>query len=71
LGRPGGDTISAKDKVAMNRIVTIGFVLSLAALVVALDISLALKTIDRLAQLESYTDIQNALTVAGAPPIRF
>ena len=53
----------------MNRLVTLGFVFLLAALVVALDGSLALRAIDRLAESEGYTDIQN-VTVTNAP-IRF
>jgi hypothetical protein len=53
----------------MNRLVTLGFVLFLAALLVALDGSFALRAIDRLAQSEGYTDIQNA-TVTNAT-IRF
>src|SRR5690348_10321795 len=36
-------------------------------LVVALDGSLALRAIDRLAQSEGYTDIQNVMTVTNAP----
>jgi hypothetical protein len=39
----------------------------LAAVVVALDGSLALRAIDRLAQSEGYTDIQNVMTVTNAP----
>jgi hypothetical protein len=54
----------------MNHLVTLGFVLLLAAVVVALDGSLALRAIDRLAQSEGYTDIQNVMTVTNAP-IRF
>jgi hypothetical protein len=61
-----GDTISGKNGVAMNHLVTLGFVLLLAALVVALDGSLALRAIDRLAQSEGYTDIQNVMTVMNA-----
>ena len=51
----------------MNHPVTLGFWLLLAALGVALDGSLALRAIDRLAQSESYTDIQNVMTVTNAP----
>jgi hypothetical protein len=54
----------------MNHLVTLGFWLLLAALGVALDGSLALRAIDRLAQSEGYTDIQNVMTVTNAP-IRF
>jgi hypothetical protein len=50
----------------MNHLVTLCFVLLLAALVVALDGSLALRAIDRLAQSEGYTDIQNVMTVTNA-----
>ena len=55
----------------MNRLFTIGFVLLLVALAVAVDASLALRAIDRLERLESYTDFQSVLTVTGASPIRF
>jgi hypothetical protein len=51
----------------MNHLVTLGFWLLLAALGVALDGSLALRAIDRLAQSEGYTDIQNVMTVTNAP----
>jgi CRISPR/Cas system-associated protein Cas5 (RAMP superfamily) len=50
----------------MNHLVTLGWLL-LAAFGVALDGSLALRAIDRLAQSESYTDIQNVMTVTNAP----
>jgi CRISPR/Cas system-associated protein Cas5 (RAMP superfamily) len=50
----------------MNHLVTLGW-LPLAAFGVALDGSLALRAIDRLAQSESYTDIQNVMTVTNAP----
>jgi hypothetical protein len=61
LDRARGDTVSGKNKVAMNHLVTLGYVLLLAALVVA-DGSLALRAIDRLARSEGYTDIQNVMT---------
>jgi len=51
----------------MNHFVTLGFVVLLVALVVALDASLALRAIDRLAQSEGYTGIQNVMTVTNAP----
>jgi hypothetical protein len=51
----------------MNHLVTLGFWLLLAALGVALDGSLALRAIDRLAQSEGYTDIQNVMTVTNVP----
>jgi hypothetical protein len=70
LDRGGGDTISGKNKVAMNHLVTLGFVLLLVGLVIALDASLALRAIDRLAQSEGYTDFQSVMTVTNAP-IRF
>jgi len=54
----------------MNYFVTLGLVVLLVALVVALDGDLALIAIDRLAQSEGYTDIQNVMTVTN-PPIRF
>jgi hypothetical protein len=63
LDRARGDTTSGKNGVAMNHLVTLGFVLLLAALVVTLDGSLALRAIDRLAQSEAYTDAQNVMTV--------
>ena len=53
----------------MNHLVTLGWLL-LAGLGVALDGNLALRAIDRLAQSESYTDIQNVMTVTNAT-IRF
>jgi hypothetical protein len=56
-----------KDEVAMNHLFTVGFVLLLAALAVALDGSLALRAIDRLAQSEGHTGIQNVMTVTNAP----
>jgi hypothetical protein len=52
LDRARGDTISGKNGLTMNHLVTVGFVLLLAALLVALDGSLALRAIDRLAQSE-------------------
>jgi hypothetical protein len=51
----------------MNHLFTFGFALLLAALLVALDGSLALRAIDRLAQSERYTAVQKAMTVANAP----
>jgi hypothetical protein len=51
----------------MNHLFTLGFVLLLVALAVALDASLALKTIDRLVQIEGHTDIQSVITVTNAP----
>ena len=51
----------------MNHLITLGFVLLLVALAVALDGSLALRTIDRLAQSEGYIDIQSVMTVTNAP----
>jgi hypothetical protein len=50
----------------MNHLAVLGFLLLLAAILVALDGSLALRAIDRLAQSEGYTDIQNAMTVTNA-----
>jgi hypothetical protein len=66
LDRDRGDTISGKNGVAMNHLAVLGFLLLLAAILVALDFSLALRAIDRLAQSEGYTDIQNAMTVTNA-----
>ena len=51
----------------MNHPFTLSFLLLLAALAVALDGSLALRTIDRLAQSEGHTDIQSVMTVTNAP----
>jgi hypothetical protein len=65
LDRARGDTISGKNGVTMNHLVAVGLVLLLAALLVALDGSLALRAIDRLAQSEGYTDIQNVMTVTN------
>ena len=63
LGRGRGVAISGRNVVAMNHFVTFGFVVLLVALVVALDASLALKAIDRLAQSEGYIDIQSVMTL--------
>jgi hypothetical protein len=51
----------------MNHFVTLGFVILLVALIVALDASLALKAIDRLAQSKGYIEIQSVMTVTNAP----
>ena len=51
----------------MNHLFTLGSLILLAALAVALDASLALRAIDRLAQSEGYTGIQNVMTVTNAP----
>lgn len=69
MDRARGDTTYGKNGVVMNHLVTPSFALLLVALVVALDGSLALRAIDRLAESEGYTDIQN-VTVTNAP-IRF
>ena len=53
----------------MNHVVTVSFALLLVVFVVALDGSLALIAVDRLAESEGYTDIQS-VTVTNAP-IRF
>jgi hypothetical protein len=55
-----------------NHFVAVGFALVLAAFGFALDASLALRTIDRLAQSEGYTDqkLQDVMTVTDAP-VRF
>ena len=50
--------------------VTLAFVILLAALGLAIDAGFALIAIDRLAQSEGYTDIQNVMTVTNAA-IRF
>ena len=49
----------------MNDFVPLGFLVLLVALLVALDASLALIAIDRLAQSESSTDIQDVMTVTN------
>ena len=54
----------------MNDFVTLGFVVLMIALVVALDGSLALMAIDRLAQSEGYTDIQSAMTLTDVNGVR-
>ena len=51
----------------MNHFVTLGFVVLLVALVVALDASLALKAIDRLVQSEVYSDMQSVMTLTDGP----
>jgi hypothetical protein len=45
----------------------LGCVVLFVALVVALDASLALKAIERLAQSEGYSDIQSAMTLTDGP----
>ena len=47
--------------------VTLGFVILLAALRLAIDTGFALIAIDRLAQSEGYTDIQNVMTLTDVP----
>jgi hypothetical protein len=54
----------------MNDFVTLGLVVLIIAIVFALDSGLALIAIDRLAQSEGYTDIQNVMTHTDGP-IRF
>ena len=56
----------------MTHFVTLGFVLLLTslALAVVVDAELALRAIDRLAQSEVYTDTQNVMTLTDVP-IRF
>jgi hypothetical protein len=66
LDRARCDTISGKNGITINHLVTVGFVLLLAVLLVALDGSLALRAIDWLAQSEGYTDIRNVMTVTNA-----
>jgi hypothetical protein len=51
----------------MNHSITLGFVVLLVALVVALDASLALKAIDRLVQSEVYSDMQSVMTLTDGP----
>ena len=57
-------------EMVMNDFVTLGFVVLMIALVVALDGSLALMAIDRLAQSEGYTDIQSAMTLTDVNGVR-
>jgi hypothetical protein len=64
LGLGRGAAISGRNEVAMNNhFVTLGLVVWLVALLVALDASLALKAIDRLARSEAYIDIQSVTTL--------
>ena len=51
----------------MSYFVAVGFLILLVALVVALDGTLALMAIDRLAQSAGYTDIQNVMTLTDVP----
>jgi hypothetical protein len=53
----------------MNNFDTLGFALLLAsfALAAVVDAALALGAIDRLAQSEVYTDIQNVMTLTDVP----
>jgi hypothetical protein len=67
LDRGRGVVISGRNEVAMNHSVTLSFVVLLVALMVALDGSLALKAIDRLAQSEGYIDIQSVMTLTDGP----
>ena len=60
---PGPEFQLSED--AMNDFVPLGFLVLLVALLVALDASLALIAIDRLAQSESSTDIQDVMTVTN------
>ena len=57
-------------EMVMNDFVTLGLVVLIIAIVFALDSGLALIAIDRLAQSEGYTDIQNVMTHTDGP-IRF
>jgi hypothetical protein len=70
LDRARGDTIPGKNEVAMSHLVTLGFVVLLVALAVAVDGSLALMAIDRLAQSEGYTDIQSVMTLTDVHGVR-
>ena len=47
--------------------VTLAFVILLAALGLAMDAGFAFIAIDRLAQSEAYTDIQNVMTLTDVP----
>ena len=49
----------------MNDFVPLGFLVLLVALLVALDASLALIAIDRLAHSEGFTDIHDVMTVTN------
>jgi hypothetical protein len=63
IGPVRSDTISGKNEVDMSYFVTVGFVILLVALVVALDGTLALMAIDRLAQSEGYTEVQSVISL--------
>ena len=47
--------------------VTLSFVILIAALGLAIDAGFAFIAIDRLAQSEGYTDIQNVMTLTDVP----
>jgi len=47
----------------MSYFVAVGFVILLVVLVVALDGTLALMAIDRLAQSEGYTEVQSVISL--------
>jgi hypothetical protein len=70
LDRGRGETGSGESEVAMNQLVTLGFVVLLVALVIVLDASLALRAIDQLAQAEDFAEIQSVTSVTNGP-IRF
>ena len=57
-------------EMVMNVFVTLGFVVLMIALVVALDGGLALMAIDRLAQSEGYIDIQSVMTLTDVNGVR-
>jgi hypothetical protein len=57
-------------EMAMNQFVTLGFVLLLVALAVALDGALTLRVIERLAQSEGFTDIQSVMTRTDVNGVR-
>jgi hypothetical protein len=63
LDHARSDTISGKNEVAMSYFVAVGCVILLVVLVVALDGTLALMAIDRLAQSEGYTEVQSVISL--------
>jgi hypothetical protein len=57
-------------EMVMNDFVTLGFVVLIVALLIALDGGLALIAIDRLVQSEGYTDIQSVMTFTDGHGVR-
>ena len=57
-------------EMVMNNFVTLGFVVLIIALVVALDGGLALMVINRLAQSEGYVHIQSVIPLTDVNGVR-